>query len=123
MKHFMNNHGMNIFRLPVGWQFLTNQVPGGSLDATNAAKYDALMQTCLGLGAHCILDIHNYARFNGAVIGQGGPSNDQFIALWTALAKKYSGNDRVWFGLMNEPHDRMFEYHPAYSIGMGNTDA
>lgn len=29
----------------------------------------------------------------------------QFAALWGALAKKYSGNSKIMFGLMNEPHD------------------
>lgn len=41
---------MNIFRLPVGWQYLTNNVVGGDLDSTNFGKYDELMQSCLDLG-------------------------------------------------------------------------
>ena len=30
MQHFVNNDGFNVFRLPVGWQFLTNGVVGGA---------------------------------------------------------------------------------------------
>jgi endoglucanase len=64
------------------------------------------MQACLGTGAYCMIDIHNFARFNGdaAIIGQGGPPDEQFVSLWTQLATKYKANDKVVFELMNEPH-------------------
>ena len=48
---------------------------------------------------------HNYARWNGQIISQGGPSTAQFSSLWTQLAEKYGNNERIIFGLMNEPHD------------------
>ncbi len=67
MKHFVDDDGFNVFRLPVGWQFLTNSVAGGDIDEDNWAKYDALVQTCLDAGASCIVDVHNYARYNGKV--------------------------------------------------------
>lgn len=51
MQHFYKDDNMNIFRLPVGWQYLTNNVVGGDLDSTNFGKYDELMQSCLDLGA------------------------------------------------------------------------
>ncbi len=63
------------------------------------------MQACLQTGAYCAIDVHNFARFNGQTIGQGGPSNAQFSNLWTQLATKYSTSTKVIFGLMNEPHD------------------
>lgn len=89
----------------MSWQFLVNNKIGGALDATNLAKYDQVMQTCLGTGALCAIDIHNYARVDNKIIGQGGPSDAQFADLWTQLATKYRSNDKVIFGLMNEPHD------------------
>ncbi|KAK7941566.1 uncharacterized protein PG986_013953 [Apiospora aurea] len=105
MRHFVNDDKFNIFRLPVGWQYLTNGSPTGNLDANNLARYDAFVQGCLQLGTYCIIDIHNYARYNGAVIGQGGPADDTFVALWTALANKYKSQSKIVFGVMNEPHD------------------
>ena len=105
MSHFAKDDGMNAFRLPVGWQYLVNGVLGGNLDTGNFAKYDALVKACLATGALCIIDIHNYARWNGAIIGQGGPTNDQFASLWSQIANKYASNPKVAFGLMNEPHD------------------
>jgi endoglucanase len=104
MKHFAQDNGLNMFRLPVSWQFLVNNKLGGPLDGNNFAKYDQLMQSCLSTGAHCMIDIHNFARWNGGIIGQGGPTDDEFASLWTQLAEKYAANDKVVFGLMNEPH-------------------
>ncbi|KFY00800.1 hypothetical protein O988_03097 [Pseudogymnoascus sp. VKM F-3808] len=105
LAHFVNDDKMNIFRLPAGWQFLTNSVLGGTLNAQNFAKYDSLVQACLATGAYCIVDLHNYARWNGAIVGQGGPTNAQLANLWSQLATKYASNSKIVFGVMNEPHD------------------
>ncbi len=65
------------------------------------------MQTCLGLGTFCAIDLHNFARFNNQIIGQssGAVTDAQFADVWSQLATKYKSNDKVIFGLMNEPHD------------------
>ena len=107
MSHFVGDDHLNIFRLPVGWQFLVNNNLGGTLDATNFGKYDTLVQACLATGATCIIDIHNYARWNGNsnIIGQGGPTNEQFASVWSQLASKYKGQSKIIFGIMNEPWD------------------
>ncbi|KAI0554459.1 glycoside hydrolase family 5 protein [Xylaria curta] len=105
MSHFAQDLSMNIFRLPVGWQFLVNNQLGGTLDSNNIGQYDQLVQACLATGATCIIDIHNYARWNGQIIGQGGPTDDQFANVWSQLATKYASAEKVIFGLMNEPHE------------------
>ena len=99
MQHFVDDDGFNIFRLPVGWQFLTNNVASGTIDEDNFAEYDALVQACLATGASCIVDVHNYARFNGEIIGQGGPTDDVFADLWSNIAAKYASNDKILFGV------------------------
>ncbi|KAK3690450.1 glycoside hydrolase superfamily [Podospora appendiculata] len=105
MKHFSQDDGMNLFRLPISWQSLVNSQLGARLDASNMAKYDKLVQACLATGAHCMIDIHNFARWNGGIIGQGGPTDEQFVSLWSQLATKYAGSANIVFELMNEPHD------------------
>ncbi|KUJ16625.1 cellulase-domain-containing protein [Mollisia scopiformis] len=108
MQHFVADNQMNIFRLPVSWQYLVNNQLGGTLDSRNFGKYDQLMQACLSTSetTFCAIDIHNFARWNGAIIGQSsGVTNDQFTSLWTQLAIKYASSTRVVFGIMNEPHD------------------
>ena len=105
MAHFTNADGFNMYRLPVAWQFLVNNILGGTLDGTNMGKYHALVEACLATGSYCVIDIHNYARWNGQIIGQGGPTNDQFASLWGQLATKYASESKVVMGIMNEPHD------------------
>ncbi|KAK6528321.1 Endoglucanase EG-II [Arthrobotrys megalospora] len=101
-QHFRSD-GFNTFRVPIGWQSLTPTL-GGSLSGL-IGQYDSTLQQCLQSGAYCIIDIHNYARWNGGIVGQGGPTDDQLVSLWTQLAQKYANQQKVWFGIMNEPHD------------------
>jgi endoglucanase len=61
-----------------------------ALDATNVVKFDMLVQACLATGAKCIINVHNYARFNDLIIGQGGPTNEQFADLWAQIATMVS---------------------------------
>ncbi|KAJ6572072.1 endoglucanase [Mycena capillaripes] len=105
MTHFVNDDGYNTFRLPVAWQFFTNYVLGDPINADNMVKYDALVQACLATGAFCIIDMHNYARWEKGIIGQGGPTNAQFAATWGEIAAMYKDNPKIIFGIMNEPHD------------------
>lgn len=108
MKHFATDNEMNMFRLPVSWQFLVNNDLTGPLHSPSLEQYDQLVQSCLATGAHCIISIHNFARWNGAVIGQSpapGPADEDFVRLWTGLAKEYATSPKIVFELMNEPHD------------------
>ncbi|KIM99752.1 glycoside hydrolase family 5 protein [Oidiodendron maius Zn] len=107
MSHFVNNDGLNVFRLPVCWQYLVGNTLGATLDATNFGIYDQLVQACLSTGAYCVVDIHNYARWNNQIIGQSGGAvtNNQFASVWYQIAAKYAGSSKVIFGVMNEPHD------------------
>ncbi|KAG2358509.1 glycoside hydrolase family 5 protein [Suillus spraguei] len=111
MQHFSKDDGYNLFRLPVGWQYLTNDQMTGVLNETQFANYNILVSGCLSTGAHCLIDIHNYGRFNGqasdraSIIGQGGPSDEIFAELWFNIAKHWKNEAKVMFGIMNEPHD------------------
>jgi endoglucanase len=42
MIHFATQDNFNVFRLPVGWQYITNNgnTATGTLDPTNSAAYD-----------------------------------------------------------------------------------
>ncbi|KIJ63194.1 glycoside hydrolase family 5 protein [Hydnomerulius pinastri MD-312] len=105
MEHFVKDDGYNVFRLPVGWQYLTYNQMTGVLNQTQFANYNMLVSACLSTGAHCEIDIHNYARYDGEIIGQGGPSNEIFAELWYNIADYWKNESSVIFGVMNEPHD------------------
>ncbi|RDB28878.1 Endoglucanase EG-II [Hypsizygus marmoreus] len=103
--HFASQ-GVNVFRIPFAWQLMTPTL-SGTIDATFFARYDATVQVALSSGSnpYVILDLHNYARWNGGIIAQGGPTDAQFTSLWSQLAAKYKSNPKIMFGVMNEPHD------------------
>lgn len=121
MQHFVQQNALNMFRLPVTWQFLINSnnlngtganisagtlaTSAGQFSQVNMGQYSQLVRGCLATGSFCIIDVHNYARFEGQVIGQGGPTNAQFASMWSQIATTYRNESKVIFGIMNEPHD------------------
>lgn len=64
---------MNIFRLPVGWQYLINNNLGGSLDSGNFGRYDQLVQACLRTGAYCMIDVSSRSTPPGDYGRDRGP--------------------------------------------------
>ena len=91
--------GMNVFRLPFHWEAM-QPVPRGALDPAELARLATVVAEVTRRGGVTILDPHNYARYAGEVASPG-----DLASLWTGLAAAFKGDDRVWFGLMNEPHD------------------
>jgi endoglucanase len=63
----------------------------------------------LATGAYCIIELHNFARWNGKIIGQSNgtdaPTDDQFAGIWKSIAAQYANKDKIIFELINEPHD------------------
>lgn len=51
------------------------------------------------------IDIHNYARWWGGIVGQDGPSANDLAKTWSQLASRWASEPRIMFGTMNEPHD------------------
>ncbi|KAI1434872.1 glycoside hydrolase family 5 protein [Xylaria sp. CBS 124048] len=105
MSKAIEGNGINLLRIPTSWQFLVNGNLGGDLDPENLSQYDELVQSCLGAGAFCMVDVHNFARWDGKIIGQGGPTDEQFAGFWGQLAKKYAAQDKIIFEIMDEPYD------------------
>ncbi len=95
--------GMNTIRLPVLWERLQPRL-GSDLDTDEIQRVDAVISHAASKGMRVILDVHNYARYNGAVIGSKDLPVSALGDLWRRLAERYKGNDAVIFGIMNEPH-------------------
>ncbi|ODN86830.1 hypothetical protein L198_07193 [Cryptococcus wingfieldii CBS 7118] len=104
ISHFVND-GVNAIRVPFGWQYITPSWDSPSLSSDFFSAYDKLVRGVLDAGAYAMIDLHNYARWDGQIVGQGGPTDDNLAAMWTLLAEKYADDDKVIFGIMNEPHD------------------
>jgi endoglucanase len=94
--------GMNVFRLPVRWERVQPSL-GEPLSKAEMTRIDAVVANATAMGASVIIDIHNYARYARQPIGSPSVPPAMLRDLWVRLAQRYRGNDRVIFGLMNEP--------------------
>jgi endoglucanase len=94
--------GMNVLRVPFLWERLQSAL-GAELDAAELKRIDAVVAYAAAKGIPTILDVHNYAAYRGQPIGTEGVAPTSLADLWGRLAEHYKANNKVIFGLMNEP--------------------
>ena len=95
--------GMNAFRVPFRWERLQRTLYG-ELHAEELSRLESFVAYATGAGATVILDPHNYARYDGDVVGSSELPNAALADFWSRLADRFGGDPRIVFGLMNEPH-------------------
>lgn len=117
---YVDTNKVNLFRVAF---LLERMCPlatglGATFNETHYSEFAAAVNyITVTKGAYCILDPHNYMRYNnpsqqpttGSIIGDTTDSKAattaQFAAFWGELAGRFASNPKVIFGLMNEPHD------------------
>ncbi|KAL5328087.1 hypothetical protein ACEPPN_005795 [Leptodophora sp. 'Broadleaf-Isolate-01'] len=117
---YVDQNKINLFRVAF---LLERMCPisyglGAKFNETHFQEFaDAVNYITVTKGAYCILDPHNYMRYNnpsqqpmtGSIIGDtsdvAAATTAQFAAFWGELAARFKSNEKVIFGLMNEPHD------------------
>lgn len=95
--------GLNTFRVPFRWERL-QQAQNAPFNATELARLRTVVDYVTSHGAHVVLDPHNYARYFGNLVGTAALPNSSFADFWSRLSSEFKSNERVIFGLMNEPH-------------------
>jgi endoglucanase len=95
---------MNVFRLPFRWERL-QPVLGQPLDPAELERLQTTTADLRALESTVILDVHNYARYRGAIVGSPELPASNLADLWRRLAEIYRTDPEVVFGLMNEPHE------------------
>jgi endoglucanase len=100
---YFANKGMNIVRIAVLWERLQHRLQG-DLDNAEMQRLDTVVNYAATEGMRVILDVHNYARYGGIVIGSQSLSTRALGDLWRRLAEHYKRDETVIFGLMNEPN-------------------
>lgn len=105
---YFRGKGANTFRLPFRWERLVPDLGSGALDTAQLGLLKEFVDQTTAKDAFVILDVHNYAQY----ITSGGTTHSlgsdqltiaQFASLWSKLAAVFADNNRVLFGLMNEP--------------------
>jgi endoglucanase len=75
------------------------------LRADDVAELRRIARLCTVRDAVCLLDMHDFGRYREATLGDPSLPADFFARTWRLIASQLA-SERVWFGLMNEPHDQ-----------------
>lgn len=102
LKYFFDK-GFKTVRLPFKWQRVQPQLHS-ALSSSELAQIRAVVTASSAASAYVILDPHNYARYDGVLVGTTQVPAAAFVDLWERLAKEFAASPNVIFGLMNEPH-------------------
>ncbi len=99
---YFKSKKMNIVRLPFRWERLqpTLNMP---FDSSELSRLTTFVNATTAKDVTVLLDPHNYARYNGNLIGSNAVPVSAFNDFWTRLSNTFKSNPKVIFGLMNEP--------------------
>ncbi|BDI32267.1 cellulase [Capsulimonas corticalis] len=101
---YFASHGVNVIRLPIHWEVLQPEM-NKPLDPVELSRLQAVVKDALKHRLVIILDPHNYARYYDKIVGTPDVPAAAFADFWSRLSATFQDDPRVWFGLMNEPHD------------------
>lgn len=93
---------MTAIRLPFRWERLQANL-FGELDASELSRLRETVDYATIRGLHVVLDVHNFGSYKGAKIGSNQVPSLAFVNFWTQLASEFANEEKVVFGLMNEP--------------------
>ncbi|MEA9752171.1 glycoside hydrolase family 5 protein [Xanthomonas campestris pv. raphani] len=100
---YFASKGMNTIRLPFLWERLQPTL-NGELDPAQLALIKKSVAAAKANKQFLILDLHNYAKYNGKRIGTDEVPPAALADLWRRLALEFKDDKQVIFGLMNEPN-------------------
>ena len=101
---YYNGKNQNLIRLPFRWERVQRTLYG-ALDSAEMTRLDTVIGYASARGMKVLLDMHNYARYNGNLIGSAAVPNSAFTDVWQRIADRYKTNTAIWaYGIMNEPN-------------------
>lgn len=110
--------GVKLVRFPILWERLQPSM-GVNLDPTYAALIDRTLGYAQKYGVKVVLDLHNYARYQGKVIGAGEVPYEAFQNLMTRVAQRWGTHPALYgYDIMNEPHDAVSNWPTAAQYGI-----
>lgn len=95
--------GFNFYRIPFNWENMQTSL-NAPLNTTELGRLKTLVNYLTSKGKYVLIDVHNYARYDGKVIGTSAVPNSAFADFWTKMANEFKANSFVLFDLMNEPN-------------------
>jgi endoglucanase len=100
---YWKSKGVLLIRLPFSWERLQPALQGEL-----APDYLAGLKRSVGLirerKMRMVLDLHNYGKYRGQLIGSETVPVEAFADVWRRLAGEFKDNPAIsGYGLMNEP--------------------
>jgi len=101
--NYWKSKGVMLMRLPFEWEHLQPRL-NEPLDSQYVDALKKSVSLMGGRGMKVLLDLHNYAKYNGSLIGSTNVPVAAFANVWKRLAEAFKDDPAVWgYGLMNEP--------------------
>ena len=99
---YFRDIGMNVIRMPIRWERIQRQLHG-RLDSNELAQIKQVLGWAREMKLCILLDIHNYASYNGQPLGTAAVSAIALEDVWMRLAQALPDYNNLAIGLMNEP--------------------
>ncbi|WP_310122277.1 glycoside hydrolase family 5 protein [Pseudomonas oryzihabitans] len=110
--------GVRFIRFPILWERLQPKL-FGEFDETYAKLIDITFSYAAKHDVKIILDLHNYARYRGSVIGTGAVPYSSYQDVITKIARRWSSQSALYaYDIMNEPHDTTAYWPTAAQYGI-----
>lgn len=100
--------GFETVRLPVRFSNHAATTAPYTIDAAFMNRVEHLVDTARAAGLRVILDLHHYDDPQGSIFANPAGQTARFAGLWKQIAARFRNkDDKVWFELLNEPHDQL----------------
>lgn len=95
---------LKLVRLPFRWERIQPRL-NGELNRAELGRLLATLNHARKYDMQVILDMHNYYRYYGKMIGSNEVPVSAFADTWKRIAQQVANHPAVYgYGLMNEPH-------------------
>jgi endoglucanase len=101
---YYKRKGFNAIRIPLAWEHLQPNLYG-PLNEKYAAEVEKILLDAHRHKLMVVLDLHNYDRFKGVLVGTEQVPYTALEYLWAKTASRFKDYPALLaYGIMNEPH-------------------
>jgi endoglucanase len=105
--------GIRTIRFSIIWERLQPEL-NAALDENYSLLMDRMFEQAAENDIRVILDVHNYSRFKGEIIGTSSVPISAYQDLMERIARRWSGYAALYaYDIMNEPYGAANEYWPT----------
>ncbi|MFO7704552.1 MAG: glycoside hydrolase family 5 protein [Halopseudomonas sp.] len=110
--------GIKMVRFPVKWERLQGRL-NTELDPVYSNLVDKMLDQAAENDVKIILDVHNYARYKGNVIGTKETPIAAYRDLMSRIAERWHEHPALYaYDIMNEPYGADDKWPPAAQAGI-----